>query len=130
MAQDVSRGMAYLHGFSPPILHRDIKSTNLLVGDGHCIKLCDFGLSRVKVAQKDTEKNLAAGDQVGTPQWMAPEILQNEDYSELSDVYSFGVVLCEILTREVPWYGLDTVSIVFAVCVQEARPTLPSEVSA
>eukprot|EP01048_Picozoa_sp_COSAG05_P003939 COSAG05_NODE_194_length_14555_cov_25.382955_10_plen_805_part_00 len=130
MARDVSRGMAYLHGFSPPILHRDIKSTNLLVGDGHCIKLCDFGLSRVKVAQKDTEKNLAAGDQVGTPQWMAPEILQNEDYSELSDVYSFGVVLCEILTREVPWYGLDTASIVFAVCVQEARPTLPSEVSA
>lgn len=72
--------------------------------DNWNVKLCDFGLSRVK-SKIDRKKNQG---RVGTPHWMAPEILRGEKYDESSDVYSYGMILWEMVTREIPYYGLST----------------------
>ncbi|KAK6930286.1 PAS fold [Dillenia turbinata] len=87
MALDMARGMNYLHHCNPPIIHRDLKSSNLLVDKNWTVKVGDFGLSRLK-----HETYLTTKTGKGTPQWMAPEVLRNEPSDEKSDVYSYGVI--------------------------------------
>ncbi|KAK4349667.1 hypothetical protein RND71_032422 [Anisodus tanguticus] len=72
-----ARGMNYLHRRNPPIVHRDLKSSNLLVDKSWTVKVGDFGLSRFKDATFLTTKSGR-----GTPQWMAPEVLRNEPSTE------------------------------------------------
>lgn len=110
MALDVARGMNYLHHLNPPIVHRDLKSSNLLVDRNWSVKVADFGLSRMK---HDTYLKTMSGR--GTPQWMAPEVLRNEPSNEKSDVYSYGVVLWELATEQVPWTNLNPMQVVGAV---------------
>ncbi|KAJ0408894.1 hypothetical protein ATCC90586_005931 [Pythium insidiosum] len=95
-ALETARGMTYLHTFEHPILHRDMKSPNLLVDRNFSIKISDFGLSRVK-AQIQTMTGYR-----GTVQWMAPEVLGCFKYTEKADVFSFGIVLWEIFSPSVP----------------------------
>ncbi len=64
------------------------------------VKICDFGLARYK--EKFVRDN---NGKVGTPHWMAPEILRGEKYTEAADVYSFGVILWELVTGEIPHKG-------------------------
>ncbi|XP_042503693.1 serine/threonine-protein kinase CTR1-like isoform X1 [Macadamia integrifolia] len=78
MALDVARGMNYLHNRNPPIVHRDLKSSNLLVDKNWIVKVGDFGLSKLKNATFLTAKS-GRGTQ---PQWMAPELLRNEPSDE------------------------------------------------
>ncbi|KAF8067119.1 SIS8 [Scenedesmus sp. PABB004] len=120
MALDVARGMNYLHSSSPAIVHRDLKSPNLLVDRDWTVKVCDFGLSRVKVATFLTSKSHG-----GTPEWMAPEILRNEPSDEKADVYSYGVVLYELVTGAEPWTGLNPMQVVGAVGFAGQRLALP-----
>ncbi|KOM34276.1 hypothetical protein LR48_Vigan02g042600 [Vigna angularis] len=87
MAYDVASGMNYLHQMRPPIVHRDLKSPNLLVDDSYTVKVCDFGLSRTKANTFLSSKTAA-----GTPEWMAPEVIRGELSNEKCDVFSFGVV--------------------------------------
>ncbi|MBA0580827.1 hypothetical protein Gorai_023028, partial [Gossypium raimondii] len=98
MAYDVAKGMNYLHRRNPPIVHRDLKSPNLLVDKKYTVKVCDFGLSRLKANTFLSSKSAA-----GTPEWMAPEVLRDEPSNEKSDVYSFGVILWELATLQQPW---------------------------
>ncbi|BAU00522.1 serine/threonine-protein kinase [Vigna angularis] len=102
VALDVARGMNYLHHRNPPIVHRDLKSSNLLVDKNWTVKVGDFGLSRLKDA---TLLNTKSGR--GTPQWMAPEVLRNEPSNEKSDVFSFGVILWELMTQSIPWKNFE-----------------------
>jgi len=69
MAMDAARGMDYLHSSTPPVLHRDFKSLNLLVDQKWNLKVADFGLTGFK----DTNKNI---DRIGTLLWTAPEVLK------------------------------------------------------
>ncbi|KAJ7538881.1 hypothetical protein O6H91_11G067300 [Diphasiastrum complanatum] len=124
MALDVARGMNYLHHFTPPIVHRDLKSSNLLVDRNWTVKVGDFGLSRLKHGTFLTAKS-----GMGTPQWMAPEVLRSEPSNETSDVYSFGVILWELATEQVPWTGLNSMQVVGAVGFMNQRLIIPEDLN-
>ncbi|CAK7325312.1 unnamed protein product [Dovyalis caffra] len=124
MAYDVAKGMNYLHQFRPPIVHRDLKSLNLLVDNSYTVKICDFGLSRSKAKTYISSTNAA-----GTPEWMAPEVLRNERSNEKSDVYSFGVILWELMTLQQPWRNLKQAQIIAAVGFMGERLEIPSYVN-
>ncbi|XP_030946393.1 probable serine/threonine-protein kinase SIS8 isoform X4 [Quercus lobata] len=123
MALDVAKGMNYLHTSHPPIVHRDLKSPNLLVDKNWVVKVCDFGLSRTK-----HHTFLSSQSTAGTPEWMAPEVLRNERANEKCDVYSFGIILWELSTLRIPWKGLNPMQVVGAVGFQNRRLEIPEEV--
>ncbi|CDY10360.1 BnaCnng02610D [Brassica napus] len=120
MAYDVAKGMNYLHNRNPPIVHRDLKSPNLLVDKKYTVKVCDFGLSRLKASTFLSSKSAA-----GTPEWMAPEVLRDEQSNEKSDVYSFGVILWELATLQQPWGNLNPAQVVAAVGFKNKRLEIP-----
>ncbi|MCL7047330.1 hypothetical protein MKW94_017413 [Papaver nudicaule] len=122
MALDIARSMNYLHCYNPPIVHRDLKSSNLLVDNNWNLKVGDFGLSRLKHATFLTTKNAN-----GTPQWMAPEVIRNEPADEKSDVYSFGVVLWELVTGRIPWDDQIPVQVIGAVGFMDQRVEIPED---
>ncbi|KAF0911546.1 hypothetical protein E2562_011176 [Oryza meyeriana var. granulata] len=124
MAFDVAKGMNYLHKRSPPIVHRDLKSPNLLVDKKYTVKVCDFGLSRLKANTFLSSKSLA-----GTPEWMAPEVLRDELSNEKSDVYSFGVILWELMTMQQPWCNLNPAQVVAAVGFKGRRLDIPKDLN-
>ncbi|KAF4320999.1 hypothetical protein BBO99_00001595 [Phytophthora kernoviae] len=99
MTIDTSRGMAYLHSMKPPIIHRDLKSMNILVSSTWGAKVSDFGLSR----EKSVDETMSV---TGTPLWLPPEMIRGERYTEKADVYSFGIVLAELDTRKIPYHDI------------------------
>jgi serine/threonine protein kinase/ABC-type glycerol-3-phosphate transport system substrate-binding protein len=147
MFLNICRGMAYLHHFKPQILHRDLKSPNILVDKDFRLKISDFGLTTFMDSSKEEmEKTLGTGsfrhhhrqqyqglndvpEIIGTPCWTAPEVLLSSDgsaFSEKSDVYSFGIVMWEIWTRRNPFAQMNPVSVVFNIITHNIRPEIPS----
>jgi len=113
-----ARGLLYLHVHNPPIIHRDLKPANLLLDDDMNVKLADFGLSR------DTTMSATMTGCIGTPHYMAPEVIHEDRYTEKADIYSLGIILWEILTGEIPYRGWNTIQIAMKV-VQGIRPQFP-----
>lgn len=93
MATDAAKGLLYLHSRSPPIVHRDFKSPNLLVQADWHVKISDFNVSRV--IEKDTALSSL---QITNPRWLAPEVLKGGSALLASDIFALGVVLWELLT--------------------------------
>lgn len=83
------------------IVHRDLKSANCLVNKHWTVKICDFGLSRIM-----TESPMRDPASAGTPEWMAPELIRNEPFTEKCDIFSLGVVMWELCTLSRPWDGV------------------------
>ncbi|XP_042488189.1 probable serine/threonine-protein kinase SIS8 isoform X3 [Macadamia integrifolia] len=137
MALDVARGMNYLHNCTPVIVHRDLKSPNLLVDKNWVVKVCDFGLSRMKhntfLSSRSTAGTVSClTDSIYFPlliqaEWMAPEVLRNEPSDEKCDVFSFGVILWELSTLQQPWGGLNPMQVVGAVGFQHRRLDIPED---
>lgn len=121
MALDAAKGMNYLHSSDPPVIHRDLKSPNLLVDKHWRVKVCDFNLSRV-LEEQAVVSSLAASN----PRWLAPEILSGRGYTFSSDVYSFGVIMWELLTWRLPWTDCGPWQVVKLVTDDRARPPLPT----
>jgi len=108
MCLDVAQGVDYLHSCRPQVIHRDLKSLNLLMfrvvtgpKDVPLVKVSDFGLARMKEAdQAEGWQTLTSA--AGTAHWMAPEVPKGR-YTEKADVYSYAMVIFEIICREVPF---------------------------
>ncbi|CAL1143227.1 unnamed protein product [Cladocopium goreaui] len=106
MCKDVAAAMYYLHTFDPMIIHRDLKSLNLLLDrpvygptDVPTVKVCDFGVAKL---QREGEWGQMTA-QAGTKHWMAPEMWRGTRYDEKVDVFSYAMVIYEIVCREVPF---------------------------
>ncbi|PQM35090.1 putative LRR receptor-like serine/threonine-protein kinase [Prunus yedoensis var. nudiflora] len=96
IATDAAQGLEYLHcGCKPPMMHRDVKSTNILLNESFQAKISDFGLSRNFPTHDGTH---ASSLLAGTPGYLDPEFYLSNRLNEKSDVYSFGIVLLEIIT--------------------------------
>jgi len=125
MARDAALGMNWLHCSNPVFIHRDLKSSNLLVDDNMHVKVCDFGLSQLIPRDKKVKDKQNAK---GTPLWMAPEVMMFQEFNEKCDVYSFGIVLWEILTREEPFAQYQSFDkFKEAVCIRHERPQIPAD---
>lgn len=111
-------GIAHLH--QNGVLHRDIKSSNLLVDLDWTVKVGDFGFATAK-------QDNGTMTRCGTPSWTAPEIMGGTDKaSEKSDVYAFGIVMWEVATRQVPYHNKTMTSVAMDVMSGE-RPPVPAD---
>ncbi|GAM26703.1 hypothetical protein SAMD00019534_098780 [Acytostelium subglobosum LB1] len=125
MAKDAALGINWLHESNPVFVHRDVKSSNLLVDENMKVKICDFGLSALKQKHKMLKDQSSAK---GTPLYMAPEVMMFKEFNESSDVYSFGIVLWEILTRKEPFsHHRELEKFREAVCSKHERPPIPAD---
>jgi len=101
IALDVTSGLAHLH--NKDILHRDLKSLNVLLDSQLRARLTDFGLSKIKTETASTTAT-ASSQSVGTLPWMAPELFKRRaKYTKSADMYSYGMVLWELASRKVPF---------------------------
>jgi serine/threonine protein kinase len=114
------KGMMYLHLHDPPILHRDLKSLNLLVDGDWNLKVADFGLTDFK------QEGKVANLEMGSPYWQAPEAMESQLFSEASDVYSFGIIMWEMFTRQVPFGDMNPYQAAMAVITENKRPFIPA----
>uniref|UniRef100_A0A6B2LDS0 non-specific serine/threonine protein kinase n=1 Tax=Arcella intermedia TaxID=1963864 RepID=A0A6B2LDS0_9EUKA len=119
VARQVLAGLAYLHERN--IIHRDLKAANLLLTEDNVIKLADFGTARVVDAQKSMTV-------IGTPYWMAPEIIELEVSGVAADVWSLGCTCVELVQGKPPYFDMPTMTALFRICEDE-HPPLPLGVS-
>ncbi|XP_055821767.1 probable serine/threonine-protein kinase WNK10 isoform X2 [Solanum dulcamara] len=95
-ARQILQGLHYLHSHNPPVIHRDLKCDNIFINGNHGeVKLGDLGLATIM--EQPTARSV-----IGTPEFMAPE-LYDEEYNELVDIYSFGMCILELITCEYPY---------------------------
>lgn len=132
VAWDVAAGMRYLHSVNPPVVHRDLKSPNILLAshDPEAVivaKVTDFGLS---VRDFGGAVRDGADRAITNPTWLAPEVLLSNSFTTASDVYAFGLVLWELQTRQHPWEA-ETFQFMYQLedaVTKGRRPLLPLDV--
>ncbi|KAL3625432.1 hypothetical protein CASFOL_030886 [Castilleja foliolosa] len=122
IAIGAAQGLCYMHhDCSPPIIHRDVKSSNILLDSEFNAKVADFGLARILVKRGEPNTMSVVAGSFG---YMAPEYAQTRRANEKIDVYSFGVILLELVTGREAHYGDETLSVAQWTLryVQEGNP--------
>jgi serine/threonine protein kinase len=118
-ARDIAEGMSFLHASG--VLHRDLKSANILVDGASRPKICDFGLSQ----EEQSQASMAEPSAHGTIAWAAPEVLHAKECTKASDVFSFAVVFYELFSRNIPYTSLPMAEVVMGVLgASKLRPSL------
>ncbi|KAI8595998.1 kinase-like domain-containing protein, partial [Dissophora ornata] len=118
----ILEGLVYLHG--KEVVHCDLKAANILTTKNGNVKLSDFGVSlNLKVKESDF------GAVAGTPNWMAPEVIELKGASPASDIWSLGCTIVEMLTGRPPYADLLAMTTLFRI-VEDERPPLPNNLSA
>ncbi|GAM20176.1 hypothetical protein SAMD00019534_033510 [Acytostelium subglobosum LB1] len=117
-AFEIARGMQFLH--SRNIIHRDLKSSNLLLDKHFNIKIADLGIARETTFTQTMTT-------IGTVAWTAPEILRHESYNNKADVYSYALVLWELLSGEEPYAGIPAMNAGILVASKGLRPDIPEK---
>ncbi|KAG8958247.1 hypothetical protein FRC03_009301 [Tulasnella sp. 419] len=132
--RQVANGLAYLHSSTPPIIHGDIKSDNVLIDDKGNAVIIDFGLGLVIHNKPMVLERTTSSCENGNPRWLAPELYFEEGAmrSMATDVYAFGCLLLEIATGALPFRKLSNRRVVSAlasgippVSEKEDYPELP-----
>ncbi|KAL4067743.1 hypothetical protein J3A83DRAFT_4254072 [Scleroderma citrinum] len=124
---DIARGLEYLHMRKPSVIHRDCKSSNILITSRGIAKIADFGLAKVKQSTRSMVRSL-----VGTVNWQAPELWHaHPKYNHKVDVFSCAMVYWEILqwhvpNKKFPWEGMNEHAIYEAVGAKRHRPSIAS----
>ncbi|XP_028763682.1 serine/threonine-protein kinase STY46 isoform X1 [Neltuma alba] len=117
-AIDVCKGMEYLHRNN--IIHRDLKTANLLMDTHDVVKVADFGVARF------LNQGGVMTAETGTYRWMAPEVINHQPYDQKADVFSFSIVLWELVTAKVPYDAMTPLQAALGVR-QGLRPELPKQ---
>ncbi|PSC74167.1 Serine threonine-kinase CTR1 [Micractinium conductrix] len=123
IALGAAKGMLYLHTRSPPVLHRDLKSANLLLDSNWCVKVCDFNMSKAMDADATASTLM-----LRNPRWLAPEVLDGGTGNRPADVWAFGTVLWELATWRLPYAEQNAFQIISqvqragAACLPPLRP--------
>jgi serine/threonine protein kinase len=129
LAAELGRGLDTLHEHG--ILHRDVKPSNVLLAEDGTAALADFGLARASDSTRITHD----GQLVGTPHYLAPELIEGEEATRASDLYALGCLLYECVAGEPPFTGRRPAEIGFAHLTQappdprERRPKLTEDVA-
>uniref|UniRef100_A0A0D9WK43 non-specific serine/threonine protein kinase n=1 Tax=Leersia perrieri TaxID=77586 RepID=A0A0D9WK43_9ORYZ len=118
IALDLARGLSYLH--SKKIVHRDVKTENMLLDKTRTVKIADFGVARLEASNPSDMTG-----ETGTLGYMAPEVLNGSPYNRKCDVYSFGICLWEIYCCDMPYPDLSFSEVTSAVVRQNLRPEIP-----
>mmetsp|Transcript_71417 Transcript_71417/g.118681 ORF Transcript_71417/g.118681 Transcript_71417/m.118681 type:complete len:1176 (-) Transcript_71417:366-3893(-) len=119
----VLEGLNFLH--EQGVIHRDIKGANILISTGGKVKLADFGVAtKLEAAGLDTQSNSV----VGTPYWMAPEIIQMTGFTTASDIWSVGCTVIELISGVPPYFELQPMSALFRI-VHDPHPPMPANLS-
>lgn len=114
----VALGLDYLHKIN--IVHRDVKTANLLMDENDVVKIADFGVARVMA----NDGVMTA--ETGTYRWMAPEVIAHQVYNHKCDVYSFAITLWELITGgDIPYSGYTPLQAAVGVVQRGMRPTIP-----
>src|SRR6056297_2436390 len=128
LATEIADGIRAAHNNG--ILHRDIKSRNIMINESGTAKIMDFGLARMDGAERITNP----GTTIGTTAYMAPEQLAGEEYDVRSDIWAYGVVLYELFTGYLPFEAAYESAIMYAITekdpvpVSERRKDIPERI--
>ncbi|KAI8367311.1 kinase-like domain-containing protein [Blakeslea trispora] len=120
-SRQILKGLAYLHGYNPPIIHRDIKCDNIFINGAHGeVKIGDMGTAEMKMGKKYTI--------IGTPEFMAPEMYEEQGYSEKVDIYAFGMCLLEMVTGDYPYGECKNAAQIYKKVSSGVKPASLSEI--
>lgn len=128
MLRDAAQGINHLHTRKPALVHKDLRSNNLLITENWEVKVADFSIGHLAqaAASSVSESPLTPSTaNSSNPRWMAPELMEGKAPTPASDIFAFGIIMWEMLTWQLPWANIQPWNIIGMV-LSGARPLPPT----